>query len=197
MLDIGKGKSMVKLTERAIMQAFLDLLSTKSMDKITVKDIIEKVGINRNTFYYHYEDIYDLIDAIFQQEVENVVSEIRDDSSFYDIYVRAAAILIEHKEAIMHLYDSKSREVIQKYLEKTTGFFIERFVRKAAEGYHLSEDGVKFITFYYSSATIAHTIAWIEKGMPDYRKGFIRMMSTSFEATVEDMIRNYIEETEE
>ena len=188
---------MVKLTERAIMQAFLDLLSTKSMDKITVKDIIENVGINRNTFYYHYEDIYDLIDSIFQHEVENVVSEIKEDATFYEVYVRAAAILVEHKEAVIHLYDSKSRDVIYKYLEKIGGYFVESFVRKAAEGYDLSEEGIKFITFYYSSATIAHTLDWISKGMPDYRKGFIWMMATSFEATVDDMIKNYINETRE
>lgn len=44
----------------AIKEAFMHLLNRKPLDKITVKEIVEECGINRNTFYYHYDDIYDL-----------------------------------------------------------------------------------------------------------------------------------------
>ena len=52
---------MAKFTKQAIMNCLLELLSTKQLDKITVKDIIEDCGVNRQTFYYHFEDIPDLI----------------------------------------------------------------------------------------------------------------------------------------
>ena len=46
-----------ELTKKAINQAFLDILAEKPLEKITVRDITERCGINRNTFYYHYQDI--------------------------------------------------------------------------------------------------------------------------------------------
>ena len=164
------------------------------MDKITVKDIIEEVGVNRNTFYYHFEDIYDLIDNIFHEEMKSVAAEVRDDSTFEDIMERAAQILLDNRAAIRHLYESKSRDVIYKYLDKVTNMFIETLVRRKAEGTGISEDGIKFITYYYSSATISHSLRWIEKGMPDYDDDLVRIMATSFDATIEPMIANYVEQ---
>ena len=51
-------------TKKLIYYTFIDLLHTKPFDKITVRDIVEACEINRNTFYYHYTDIYDLLEEI-------------------------------------------------------------------------------------------------------------------------------------
>ena len=50
---------MAKQTQKFIMSTFMQLLERESLDKITVRDIVEECEINRNTFYYHYSDIYD------------------------------------------------------------------------------------------------------------------------------------------
>ena len=62
---------MSKFTKQRIMDAFLSLLNKKSLDKLTVKDIIEKAEVNRNTFYYYFEDIYDLLHAVFKQKFDD------------------------------------------------------------------------------------------------------------------------------
>ena len=185
---------MAKLTEKAMMAAFLKLLENRSMDKITVKDIIEEVGVNRNTFYYHFEDIYDLIDSIFHEEMKSVASEVSEDSTFESIMERSAQILLDNRAAVRHIYESKSRDVIYKYLDKVTNMFIYILVKRKAEGTDISEEGIKFITYYYSSATISHTLKWIERGMPEYNDDLIRVMATSFDATIEPMIANFVEQ---
>ena len=183
---------MSKYTQKAIMKTFLEMLEYKSLDKITIKDIIEKEEINRNTFYYYFDDIYDLIDKIFEAELNDVLKMTKEDSSFYDAYVRNAAIIFDHKQAISHIYHSKSSEIVRQYIEKVTTVFVERFVRKEAEGRHLSEEGVEFITFFYSSAIVASTLRWVEEGMPSYRENFLKTVSSSFESTIQNMIQNYI-----
>ena len=57
-----------ELTKKAINQAFLDILAEKPLEKITVRDITERCGINRNTFYYHYQDMPALIEEIVTEE---------------------------------------------------------------------------------------------------------------------------------
>ena len=52
---------MPAFTKKAIADSFLKLLREKPLDKITIKDIVEDCGINRNTFYYHFEDIPALV----------------------------------------------------------------------------------------------------------------------------------------
>ena len=53
---------MPKFTKTAIMQSFVKLLDSTPFDRITVKDIVDDCGVNRNTFYYNFEDIYALVD---------------------------------------------------------------------------------------------------------------------------------------
>lgn len=61
---------MPAFTRNAIIDAFLQLLDERPLSKITVKDIVDACGINRNTFYYHFEDIPALIEAISRQEMD-------------------------------------------------------------------------------------------------------------------------------
>lgn len=54
---------MANFTKKAILQTFEEMLEHTSFNKITVSDLIAQCGISSNTFYYHYHDIYDLLDA--------------------------------------------------------------------------------------------------------------------------------------
>ena len=49
-------------TKDSIAAAFLDVASKKSIDKVTVKDVVEACGITRQTFYYHFRDMMDVIE---------------------------------------------------------------------------------------------------------------------------------------
>ena len=61
-------------TKMAIIAAFEALLEEKPFNKITVKDIVERCQINRNTFYYHYRDIPDLLQHMLEGKVDRLLS---------------------------------------------------------------------------------------------------------------------------
>ena len=75
---------MATFTRKAIMQTFLHILKNKPLDRITVKDICEQCEINRNTFYYYFKDIYDVLEAIFEDEVRLVMDEAKEGVTFHD-----------------------------------------------------------------------------------------------------------------
>ena len=120
---------MARRTQTIITEAFIDLLTQKPLDKITVKDIIEKADINRNTFYYYYENIPALMDALFDQEITKFTESTEASDSFAKEYMRASAVVRENRRAIYHLYHSEYRERLSQYLETAAELFIERFVR--------------------------------------------------------------------
>lgn len=64
---------MAKFTEKAIMDCFLNMLKRKNIDRVTVTDICEECGINRNTFYYYFSDIYDVLDSVLIEETERIL----------------------------------------------------------------------------------------------------------------------------
>jgi len=182
---------MAKSTQKIIMTAFLELLKSKTFDKITVKDIIQRAEINRNTFYYYYSDIYDLFEAVIATEVEKFLAESPVDSTFYSEYIRAASFYLDNRDALIHVYDSKSKDYLRACMEKVTKEFVEKFVRKAATQIAVDEQGIEYVTGFYTYAIVGNTLHWFEKGLPDYRENLIREVSDSFEATVQVMLEVY------
>lgn len=186
---------MAKQTQKFIMSTFMQLLESESLDKITVRDIVEECEINRNTFCYHYSDIYDLLDDVFRVETEKFMSEdVDENTTFGEEYERAACFVLKYKKAILHIYDSKKRDVLQNYLETLAFSFISRFVKKEADGYGLPDEDIDYITGFYTHAIVGNTLGWIKRKLPSGQEKFIARTAGTFNATVKDMIRQCLEE---
>ena len=67
---------MAALTKMAIVKAFEELARVKNVDRITVKEITDKCQISRNTFYYHFKDIYDVLEEMLNQRVEQMIETL-------------------------------------------------------------------------------------------------------------------------
>lgn len=186
---------MAKQTQKFIMSTFMQLLENESLDKITVRDIVEECEINRNTFYYHYSDIYDLLDDVFRVEAEKFLEQdVDDNTTFGEEYARAAQFVLKYRKAILHIYDSKKRDLLENYLETLAFSFINRFVKKESEGYVLSDDDVDYITGFYTHAIVGNTIEWIKRKLPSGQEKFIERTAGTFNATVKDMIEQCVKE---
>ena len=90
---------MARHTRGAIIDSFWTLLREKSLDKITVRDVIELAEINRNIFYYHFDDLYALLYTVFSEEAERYRSNINENGTFYEEYIRAASVFMDNRNA--------------------------------------------------------------------------------------------------
>ena len=63
------------LTKRAIKESFVNLLNERPLNKISVRDITDKCGINRNSFYYHYQDIPALMEEILTEQIDDIIEK--------------------------------------------------------------------------------------------------------------------------
>ena len=151
------------------MDCFLNMLKRKNIDRVTVTDICEECGINRNTFYYYFSDIYDVLDSVLIEETEKNI-DITEDATFYETYSKAASVIIE------------------KYLHNTTEYLVGLFVKKYSKDHKLTEDDREYITCFYSYSIVGIVSRWIGDGMPPYDKDLIKRFSESFDATIDTMI---------
>ena len=91
---------MLQLTKKAIVNSFIKLLNEKPLDKITVKNIAEDCGINRNTFYYHFSDIRELTVYTIDSQIHSVSELDFNGDSWVDSFVEAAKFVIDNKKAV-------------------------------------------------------------------------------------------------
>lgn len=175
---------MAQFTKKAIIAAFLDLLEVKSLDKITITDITERCEINRKTFYYYYDDLYDLIEDIFLMETQKVLDDTKESSSFYEEFKHAIMLMLEYKKAMFHIYNSKSKDILERYLQNVTERFIKRYVEQCAKKVNATPTQTQFACEYYRCSMIAVTLSWIRKGTEEETEEFVSNMSKLFERTV-------------
>ena len=106
----------MKKTEQLIIKTFLELVEEKTLDKITIQDIADQCGINRNTFYYHFADIYSLIETIFKDHLATIEQMFEDGASWSECSEKALKFLVENRRAIRHIAFSMSRNQLDHYL---------------------------------------------------------------------------------
>ena len=130
---------MSQITKNALATALKKLLSKKELSKITISNITEECGINRQTFYYHFKDIYDLLEWIFTNEViEEIDNEIEENWQQKFIYI--FEYVIQNKEFIKNVYSSGSKEYFLKFAYKQTNLLIINFIEKEYKDKKIKEE---------------------------------------------------------
>lgn len=177
-----------------IARVFLDLLNRKNYDKITVKEIVDICKINRNTFYYYFEDINCLLNYIFEKNRQEILGNITgNEVSFYDEYIFSAAVVLNYRQAVIHIYQSSGRYMLEQHIEEVTRRHVKHFVIQSAKGYPISDTGITYVANFYTYALVGNTLQWISEKMPPYREKLLKKISESFNATIDNMIKDWIE----
>ena len=68
---------MSNLTTIALKQTLAKMLESQSLSKITIQQLVDKCGVGRNTFYYHYQDIYMLLEDLLEDQKKIMIKQIR------------------------------------------------------------------------------------------------------------------------
>jgi len=169
---------MQQFTRQAIVKAFIDLLNEEPFDKITVTDITNRCGINRNTFYYYYQDIFALVDGIFRDETSRIIDEHRDYDTWQEGFLEATAFARQNKQAIYHLYNSINRDKLETYLFDVAYNTVSSFVERQAEGMPAKEEDIRDLTVLYTVALEGLVLEWLHDGMQRDPDAYIEHVGT-------------------
>lgn len=107
---------MPSFTKKAIIATFIDLLAKKPLEKLTVRDIVDACDINRNTFYYYFQDIYAVLEELCRSAMASVAKIKASDEAFAALFTRMAEFVVAHKRASKNLVTSLGREGMDRYL---------------------------------------------------------------------------------
>ena len=113
-------KNMSQTTKRALEASLKNLLLQKPLDKITINDIAEDCGINRMTFYYHFKDIYDLVEWSCAEDSAKALNGKKTYDTWQQGFLQIFEAVLANKPFIINVYQSVSREQIEIYLYQVT-----------------------------------------------------------------------------
>lgn len=158
---------MSNLTKNALADSFKSVLINKSSYKITVTDIVDNCDLNRQTFYYHFQDIYELLEYVFQREtqllIQNKLSYIKWETCLNDVFEYIA----DNKKFINNVYRLFGTECIEKCLYKVQKHFISIVIDDFDKENKIQEDNRDFISSFISYAIVGMCLQWIRDGMKE------------------------------
>lgn len=158
---------MANFTRRAIKESFIKLLEQHPLSEITVKDIVEECGINRNSFYYHYHDLPALIEEIIKEEAESIIHAYPSVTTIVECFDAVTEFASQRKKPIMHIYRSVNRDVFERNLMMVCEYFVRSYVDTALAQDPISSDDKKTIIDYYKCVCFGLTIDWLNNGMTE------------------------------
>ena len=156
---------MAGFTKEVIIRTLLELLNEKPLTKITVKDIVERCGVNRNTFYYHFRDIPDVMYFTLKREVDRIMSSQMEIGSFMEGLVLLVERMGENKKAILHIYRSADKEIMAKYLRELAEYIITQYAGKDSELMRIPEEDRKLLMHYEKCVIVGMLLDWMDQGM--------------------------------
>jgi translation initiation factor 2 alpha subunit (eIF-2alpha) len=109
---------MSEMTKVAMVEALKKLLITKPITKITVSDITDACQVNRMTFYYHFKDIYDLLEWGIINEGQKILAGNKTAKTWQQGMKNIFETALENKAFVTNAYHSLGRERTEKYLDE-------------------------------------------------------------------------------
>ncbi|WP_044566833.1 TetR/AcrR family transcriptional regulator [Anaerococcus provencensis] len=152
-------------TKNLIKKEFMILLDKKALDNITVTELAKRCNIERKTFYYHYENLEQLIREIFESELDIVIEEFNENLSWEDSFILAAKFILDNKKAIRHIYYSDYKVNVEKYVYSMAGEVISKYVGHLSKETRAKDIDINLISYFYQCALSSALIQWIATDM--------------------------------
>lgn len=181
---------MPDFTKKAIIASFVKLLEQKPLNKITVKDIVLDCGINRNSFYYHFSDLPSLIEELLKSEADRIIEEHASVDSIEECISTALSFALKNKTAVLHLYNSTSREEYERYLNHIAYYSVKEYFNGVSSKLTIApnEQDTHIILRVCSFELVGFILDWMNKGMEydimDETRRFCYLFSDTLENAI-------------
>lgn len=185
---------MSNTTKQALEASLKRMMLKKPLDKITIRDITEDCGISRMAFYYHFKDIYDLVEWACVEDASRALQGKRTYDTWHEGLLQIFEAVLENKPFILNAYRCISRDKMENFLFKLTYGLIRGVVDEKSQGVAISETDKGFIAEFYKYSFVGIMLDWIKQGMHEDYRTIVEKISTTMQGNVSNSIHNFAEQ---
>lgn len=182
---------MSQTTKKALAHSLKKLAAKKPVDKITVVDIVQDCEVNRQTFYYHFQDILDLVEWIFKTESIKAIDGNKTYDTWQVGFLHVFEYVLENKEFVKSVYHSVSREHLEYYLYQETYELLMDVIEEHAKGMSVQEEDKQFIANFYKFAFVGMVMDWIRCGMKENPQDIIEHLGILIQGDIGKALQKY------
>lgn len=147
-------------TKKMLCNSLKEIMKHKAFSKITVSELIKDCNLNRKTFYYHFEDIYDLLKWMLEQEAIEVVKQYDLILDYEDAFNFVLDYVEENAYFLNCIYDSVGRDELKRFFYKDFIGIIGKIIKDSENNLNvtISDDYRNFLCNFYTEAVAGMVI---------------------------------------
>ena len=176
---------MSDLTKKALAEALKNRLSKTTLKNITIKDLTDDCGLNRQTFYYHFSDIYELMEWIFVDEANRILNLDYIDYDIKTMLEKIFNCVHDNEKLILNAYKSTDKSLLDNFLKSWIRPIITHIITKRVEGRNISDEDRDFVIDVCVTVVLGITFQWLENGMEDNLSGKADKLMTLLDGNIE------------
>ena len=180
---------MANYTEKAIFRAFEELLEEKPFDKITVSAIVSKSEVSANTFYYHFQDIYDLLDKWLDRKRNHFFALTQLSGDWTDRLKILLHAMQENPKLVYHISDSITRERLERYVFTSVESQFYDYIEKSTTDIRITDEARKLITGFFCCSLLGYVMKFLWVNMKVDIDSSVDDLSLLFSGALEAMLR--------
>lgn len=184
-----------KITRQAIAAALKELMEHTPLDEITVTQIVERSGVNRKTFYYHFRDKYDLVKWIFETEIAEPMKEDYNAAKWPKSSLLLCTVMQQNKSFYMNALESTAQNSFAEILYNHTRENTERLCHSDAMRAAASEAELDFLSAFMANAIYGVQSEWIKQGMKESPRQLVDQLKFVVKINVERILEREKEDT--
>lgn len=178
-------------TKALLADSLITILEKKALDKITIKNLVEDCGMTRQTFYYHFDDIYAVVEWIYLRETEKALAGNKDYDTWQQGFYQLLISIRQNKVLFRNTYRSINRDSLERYMHTVIYDQILEVVERQAAGMIVEQKHKDFIAHFYSLAFIAIIFEWIRDGMKEKPQDIVDQIAILIKGDFEKALKKY------
>ena len=182
---------MSNITKHALAESLKKLLLKKPLNKITINDLTTDCGISRMAFYYHFKDIYDLVEWACLEESRKALQGKKTYDTWQEVLLQIFEAVYEKKTFIINAYNSISRELIENFLFQLTHYLIMGVVEEQSKETLLTNEQKNFIADFYKYSFVGIMLDWLRQRMRSDYVSICDNMCITIHGNITNSIQNF------
>lgn len=158
--EVSEMSTKAEITKSVLARSIKSLLRQKTLDKISIKELVAESGLNRQTFYYHFDDIYHLIEWTFRNETMSIFKSYSGSQIWQEGLKRFLQDIENNRIMCQNVLNAMSIDKMAVLFYEDLSGIVVKAIEDLADGYELEAVYKKQLTLYFTISLAGMVEAW-------------------------------------
>lgn len=186
---------MSNATKRVLAMALKERLTKQRLDDITIQSLVDDAQVSRKTFYYHFQDVYALLEWIFVDEGRRILRDISDAEGWQQGLRNIFRYFEENRGMILNIYRPLKHEedMLELHISRLVRPLLERIFDEQPDQEKVSQEDRKFILDLYAYGMIELFLRWVGNGMKPEGEKLMEQIDRIFSGSMSSLIQRSLQ----